>query len=186
MAGDISRDFARSLSNLHAEVLHLKKLVADQAREIEDLRKQTAKTDENTVKRQRARVQRAFLTGGQDELKQAFNSAPTLADEELIRLSLNQSTELEPINFNVNQELVNNMIRDQKRIKPLPVTITIEDKQIPKLSINQDAANLEMQMIEDKIQKSIQEFELLEQEKARKSSNLLGSFSELWKTELDW
>lgn len=186
MSGDISRDFARSLSNLHNEVLNLKKLVADQATEIEDLKKQVTRTDDHTVKRQRARVQRALLTGGKEELVQAFNSAPTLADEELLRMSLNQPDDLEPVNFDVNQQLLDNMIKDHQQKAPLPVTITIEEKRAPQIQFNQDAVDLEMRLVEDKIQRSINSFEETKREQAKRNSNLLGTFNELWKTNQDW
>lgn len=184
MAGDVSRDFARLLSALHKDVVGLTKQVEHQQAEIEDLKKLITKTDDQAVKAQRTKLKRAVLSGNAADLDRASVNASTLLDEELIRQAQADHAYVEPIRFNVNNQLLQNMIGGQ--FAPVPkVSITVKEIKPAQPLPSKDLLELERNIIQDEANRANRAYRASEMETQRRESNALKKLSPLWKTDLD-
>lgn len=185
MSGEISRDFARSLSVLHQEVLTLKQQVKTQAAEIEDLRKELTKTDDKAVKQQRSKLRRAVLGGDSAELDRVAATASTLLDEELVKQAIDRQSTMQSLSFDLDQDLIQNMIEDRQNNSVPAVTITVEDKRRPQFQESKELMDLENSIVQQQITQSKAAYAAKKQEQQRIDSNALKQLGVNWMTELD-
>ena len=191
MSGEISRDFARSLSTLHQEVASLKQMVKSQQKLIDEMQKQLDRTDDQAVKHQRSKIRRAVMNGNADDLRHAANSAMNIVDEELVRQAQEeksnaQFTDIAPIANAIDSTLLQNFI-DTFNEEPTvtPVEIVTEPTVVKRVFFAQPAKTLEQKNIEQRVADAHAKFDALQAEAKRQSSNALRRLGPMWRTELD-
>ena len=126
----ISDDFARSLSVLHRAVETLMSDNRELKRELEEVKKQLAKTDDQSVQQHRRAVRAASLEQDQDRIRMLAATTTEPFDQELLRVSLPQE-DIEVAPIQIDQNLYQGMLDAYRRGEPPAVQVTIERSEPP-------------------------------------------------------
>jgi uncharacterized protein (UPF0147 family) len=148
MPGDISRDFAQSLSKLHNQVNSMESKLKQQQKQIEDLTTLLKSTNDQAVQKQSKRARNAALTKDQEDIRTAAASAVSTTDEEMLR-QLAYQPQAQTYLPSVRQDLLDNFIAATEPFEVVKIEI---DEPVPKPSIKYQP--YQAPTIEDRIRQS--------------------------------
>jgi len=183
MSGDISRDFAASLSKLHYEVETLKKQNTQLTAIVEELIGKVDKTETKETRKQRARVLRAAAAQNVEEIDALSSQSTDVAEQELLRMFRPQDQSAQ-IEIKVDPQLLENFRR-------AGATTPIPEKVEPTVHyINTQAYRDEIQKeVEQSTAIAMNEYHSRQQEiklaQEHESRNIMRRLSPLWKTDAD-
>lgn len=181
MPGDISRDFASSLSKLHYEVETLKKSNKELVKVVEDLVTRVESSDTKELKQQRQRVLQAAAMQDGEEIERLRSQAVDVTERELLRMfAPTPPMEFKPLK--INQTLIENMkaaapnkmpeLRIEIEEEVIPYILSDEYRQAERLQALQEAERIYTEKSRiDSERKSIEE---------KRNSNALRKLSPLW------
>ena len=181
MPGDISRDFASSLSKLHYEVETLKKSNKELIKVVEDLVTRVETSDSKDLKQQRQRVLQAAAMQDGEEIERLRNQAIDVTESELLRMfAPTPPMDFKPLN--INQTLIDNMkasapnrmpsLRVEIKDEVIPYVLSDEYKQLERL----EALKKAEQMYAEKLRIQSKQ----DAAKNKQESNALRKLSPLW------
>ena len=129
MPGDISRDFASSLSKLHYEVETLKKSNKELTKVVEDLVARVETSDTKDLKQQRQRVLQAAAMQDAEEIERLRSQTVDVTERELLRMfAPTPQMEFKPLE--INRTLIENMKASAPNRMP-EIRVEIEEEVIP-------------------------------------------------------
>lgn len=181
MPGDISRDFASSLSKLHYEVETLKKANKELIKVVEELAIRVDSSDNKELKQQRQRVLQAAAMQDSEEIERLRSQSVDVTERELLRMfAPGKPIEFKPLEL--NQTLIANMkasspnampkVRVQVEEKPIPYIFTEEYKQVERIEALKQAEQIYAQKVKQEAAKKSAQ--------AKYDSNALRKLSPLW------
>lgn len=183
MSGDISRDFAASLSKLHYEVETLKKQNKQLTTIVEELIGKVDKTEVNETRKQRARVLRAAAAQNVEEIDALSSQTSDVAEQELLRMfrPQDQTTQLE---IKVDPQLLENF----RRAGATPPAPQAEATAVRFIDTPEYQHQLQ-QEIQQASEQAMTEYHSRQQEikqaREHESRNIMRRLSPLWRTDAD-
>ena len=175
MPGDISRDFASSLSRLHADVEMLKKSNKQLLETVENLVTRIEKGEQQKDRNQRQRILRAAFAEDKAEIDQLKPHTTDTTESEILRM-FTPPPALEMPDFKVNQELLKNM----QGVQPVEVE---EEKPVHYVSTDaylQESRRLMLEDVARKQRHAQQVAEARAEQERKERSNALGKRSPIW------
>jgi len=183
MSGDISRDFAASLSKLHYEVDTLKKQNLQLTAIVEELIGKVDKTEINETRKQRARVLRAAASQNVEEIDALSSQTTDIAEQELLRMFRPQEIGTQ-VEIKVNPQLLENF----RQAGAKPPTTHEQPKVIPFIETAAYRDQVQRQ-IQQEAEKSMAQYhsrqQQIKQAREHESRNIMKRLSPLWKTDSD-
>lgn len=184
MPGDISRDFAQSLSKLHNQVNSMESKLKQQQKQIEDLTTLLKSTNDQAVQKQSKRARNAALTNDQDDIKTAAASAVSTTDEEMLR-QLAYQPQAQAYLPGVRQDLLDNFIDSVEPFEVIKIEI---EEPVTKPSLKYQP--YQSPTFEDRIRESQAiamdaAYQMKLEAKRLEEQNAMRRLSPLWKTPLD-
>ena len=175
MPGDISRDFATSLSKLHADVEMLKKSNKQLLDTVDNLVTRIEKSEQQKDRNQRQRILRAAFAEDKAEIDQLKPHTTDTTEAEILRM-FTPPPPMEMPQFQVNQELLKNM----QGVQPVEME---QEKPVHYVSTDAYMEESKRLMLEDMARKQRQAQQAAEvraQQAHKEKLNALGRLSPLW------
>ena len=181
MPGDVSRDFAESLSKLHYEVETLKKQNKTLMETVQNLCNRFDKDDAMKAKHQRDRVVRAAFAQDPEEITTLKSQTNDPTELELLRMfAPSEPTAMQPIK--INQKLLEGMQRGMKdktveliEVEEEPVVPYVLSDEYKRKSMIENQRQAELLARQQREQRAMQ----IEAE-TRSERNALKKLSPLW------
>ena len=181
MPGDISRDFASSLSKLHYEVESLKKSNKELVKIVEDLVTRVETSDTKDLKQQRQRVLQAAAMQDAEEIERLRSQAVDVTERELLRMfAPTPQMEFKPLE--INRTLIENMKASAPNRMP-ELRVEIEEEVIPYVLTEEYRQAERLQALEEAEQLFAKKSLIDAERKAaedKRNSNALRKLSPLW------
>ncbi len=182
MPGDISRDFAQSLSKLHSQVNSMESKIKQQQRQIEDLSNLLKSTNDQAVQKQSKRARNAALTNDQDDIRIAAAGAVSTTDEEMLR-QLAYQPQPQTYISSVRQDLLNNFIAAAEPFEV--VKVEIEEPKTKPTYVPYQETSFEDRIRESQAIAMDAQYRAKQESKRLEERNAMRRLSPLWKTPLD-
>ena len=186
MPGDISRDFAASLSKLHYEVTELKKQNKKLEQQVEELTETVKEGSRKDERKQRGRVLRAAASQDAAEIDSLLPQTADITEAELLR-AFRPVEPLTQIDININPNLLENFRQSTQGSMPeliqqdepevVPYILSDQYKAQSMAAAQRDAALKQMAAQQARAME--------EQRKQKEENNMLRKLSPLWKTSID-
>ena len=187
MPGDISRDFAASLSKLYGKVEALEKSNRTLLEQVEALSEKLQEKDQQKARQQRSRVTRAAFTQDPDEIKRLKSTTFDVVDQEILRMF--EQPEAGPeISINIDAGLLQNM-QDGMKDATMPEVMYREEPKKEPYVLSKAYAKDQQRLMEQEVMLKMREqrkrYEQKQNEKQMRENNLLKNLSPLWQTDAD-
>ena len=183
MPGDISRDFASSLSKLHYEVAEMKRRNQVLEQQVEELTQIVKAQSDDDSKKQRARVLRAAASQDAAEIDGLIPQTTDVTEVELLRAFkpveqlASVEIQIDPsLLENFRQATVGNTMPTAQYEEPLPPVPYILSEKYKQDNIAQMRRDAELTR-----QRALQKSQVEQALKHKEENNLLRRLSPLWK-----
>lgn len=182
MPGDISRDFAQSLSKLHYKVQELEKKNQQLETLVSELAQKVSTNEQQDAKRQRARVLQAAATQDADVIDQLLPQTTDLTELELLRM-FRPVDPMQPVSIEIRTDLLDNF--RQATPGHLPELIVQEEVTVVPYAMSEqyllDSQRAMKAEIEKEMQKAAANSQAIADQKAMQNRNIMRKLSPLWR-----
>ena len=182
MPGDISRDFAQSLSKLHYKVQELEKKNQQLETLVIELAQKVSTNEQQDAKRQRARVLQAAATQDADVIDQLLPQTTDLTELELLRM-FRPVDPMQPVSIEIRTDLLDNF--RQATPGHLPELIVQEEVTVVPYAMSEqyllDSQRAMKAEIEKEMQKAAANSQAIADQKAMQNRNIMRKLSPLWR-----
>ena len=185
MAGELSRDFARTMSTVLKELQGMKEQLKTQDKTIAELKKKVDAADDKVIKQQGRKVRQASMDADNNELERLIPVANGALEEEMLRQQINYTPDLPEI-----QQVNNHLIENYRQSYVGKPQIQIEIKQTesnrrPTFADTNESRIREMKAIEEQGRQQLNKLIERRAQQSLMDENALGKLSSNWLTEFD-